>query len=318
MGWVRRKVRRKRSSAARRRVRAARCCAFLAGEPFLSVARMARRRSSFRTSRQVNSNPPITARELARVRRDGPAALRWQQRVGLAKAQQMCTGLLVSGLVPFAGLLLLGWQPAAMLLYLAIDVLAVLAGDGLKLALAMPALRRTHAEDHNAQSVLNIVGGLEDGTNTYVEHGSGMPPLGLFGIALACALVLVPVLGASLEALGLGTVRDALAAPWFREIAAGSVALHLLQSVFAAGAARRGGGDAVLYLDCGGVIGLAIGLLVLVWLPLSWGANGVIAMLVVMFLFRLGFGAFALYWMPRVTRALQRFLASPESPPRPA
>ena len=274
--------------------------------------RMTRRRRSFRPARSAQAHPPITGRELARVRRDGPAALRWQRRVGLAKAQQWCTGLLVSGLVPFAGLLVLGWNPAAMLVYLAIDVLGVLAGDAVKLALAMPALRRTHAQDHNAQSVLSIVGGLEDGTHTYVDHGRGLPPLGLFGIALACSLALVPVLGASLEALGLGTVREAVAAPWFGEIAAGSVALHLLQSALAALAARRRAPeDAVLYLDCGGVLGLAVGLLVLVWLPLAWGANGVVAMLVVMFLFRLGFGAFALYWMPRVTGALQRFLADP-------
>ena len=272
---------------------------------------MARLRS-VRNSRQAQSQKRIGPRELALVRAQGPEALRWQQRFGLAKAQQMCTGLLVSGVVPFVGLLLLGWNPAAMLVYLAIDVLGVLAGDLLKLLLAMPVLRHTHAQDHNAQAVLGIVGGLEDGTNTYTEHGTGVPPLGLFGIALVCALFLLPVLGASVEALGPGSVRDAAAAPWFREIAAGSVALHLLQSLVGAWTARRHvPGDHALYLDGGGVIGLFVGLLVLVWLPATWGAPGVIAMLVVMFLFRLGFGAFALYWMPRVTRALGRFLAAP-------
>jgi len=157
-----------------------------------------------------------------------------------------------------------------------------------------------------------VIGGLEDGTGTFTEQGKGISPLVLFAIALVCTVFMVPVLAASLEALGLGELRQAIAAPWFREIAAGSVALHLLQSLFAALAARRHApGEHALYLDAGGVIGLFLGLLVLVWMPIMWGANGVVAMLVVVFLFRLGFGAFALYWMPRVTRALQRFLAAP-------
>lgn len=269
------------------------------------------RKRSYRSPRQVQSQKQIGPRELAMVRSKGPGALRWQQRFGLAKAQQMCTGLLMSGVVPFVGLLL-GWNPAAMLVYLAIDVVGVLLGDLIRLGLALPWLRHTHAQDHDAQAVLDVIGGLEDGTNTCTERGRGLSPPGLFGIALVCALFLVPVLGASVEALGLGSVREAVAAPWFREIAAGSLALHLLQSLWGAAAARRHApGDHALYLDCGGVIGLFIGLLVLVWLPLTWGAPGVIAMLVAMFLFRLGFGAFALYWMPRVTRALQRFLAAP-------
>jgi hypothetical protein len=263
-------------------------------------------------SRSSPSYRKIGTRELARVRAQGAEVLRWQQRFGLAKAQQMCVGLLLAGLVPFAGLLLLGWNPAAMLVYLAIDVLGVLAGDVLKLLFALPVLRHTHAQDHQAQAVLGVVGGLEDGTGTYTETGSAMSPLLLFGIALLCTAFLLPVLAASFEALGLGAVQQAIAAPWFREIAAGSFALHLLQSLGAALAARRHApGEQALYLDAGGVIGLFIGLLVLVWLPLVWGANGVVAMLVVVFVFKLGFGAFAMVWMPRVTRALQRFLAAP-------
>jgi hypothetical protein len=267
-----------------------------------------------RPSRRTGSgaHPKITDRELARVRRDGPAALDWQRRFGLAKAQQMCVGLLLGGVVPFVGLFALGWSPAAMLIYLAIDVLGTLAGDALKLSLAGPVLRHTHARDHATQQVLSIVGGLEDGSGTWIDHGKGVSPLGLYGIALACAAVLVPLLGASLEQLGLGNVYEAIGAPWFREIAAGSVLLHLLQSLAAGLAARRRPiEEQALYLDCGGVLGLAIGLMVLVWLPLVWGAGGVIAMLVAIFLFSLGFGAFALYWMPRVTRALQRHLATP-------
>jgi hypothetical protein len=261
-----------------------------------------------------NPHPKITDRELARVRRDGPAALDWQRRFGLAKARQMCVGLLLGGVVPFVGLFALGWSPASMLIYLAIDVIGTLAGDVIKLILVGPMLRHTHARDHATQQVLSIVGGLEDGSGTWIDHGKGVSPLGLFGIALACAVVLVPLLGAPLEQLGLGSVHEGVGAPWFREIAAGSVLLHLLQSLAAGFAARRRAvEEQALYLDCGGILGLAIGLMVLVWLPLIWGPGGVIAMLVAIFLFRLGFGAFALYWMPRVTRALQRQLATPQA-----
>jgi hypothetical protein len=262
--------------------------------------------------RSNRAHPRIGAAQLALVQQRGPDALRWQRSFGLAKAQQMCVGLLVSGVLPFVGLLVLGWNVAAMLVYLAIDVVATLLGDLVKLGLAGTVVRETHARDHATQQVLSIVGGLEDGTGTYVDHGKGVSPLGLFGIAVVFALFLVPVLGASVEALGLGSVRAAIEAPWFREIAAGSIALHLLQALAAGVAARRRAADAqALYLDAGGVIGLGLGMLVLVWLPLNWGANGVIAMLVVIFLFRLGFGAFAWYWIPRVTRALQRQLESP-------
>ena len=59
------------------------------------------------------------------------------------------------------------------------------------------------------------------------------------------------------------------------------------------------------------ILAVLMGLLVLVWLPLLWGPNGVVAMLVVVFVFKLAFGAFAMVWMPRWTRALQRFLAAP-------
>lgn len=264
------------------------------------------------SGRRPSPHPPITARELARVRAEGPDALRWQRRFGLAKARQLCTGLVVAGAVPFLGLLVFGWNVAAMMVYLAIDVAAVLLADLVRLLLAGAALRETHAQDHRAQQIMSIVGGLEDGTNTWVDHGRGLGPVGLYGVALGCTLVAVPVGAAVVEALGAVSLREAIAVPWFREFALGSVALHLLQAFAGAfGARRMPPGEQSLTLDCGGVIGLFLGLLVLVWLPVVWGANGIVAMLAIVFVFKLAFGGFALYWVPRVTRALQRFLETP-------
>lgn len=262
--------------------------------------------------RKSSAHPPIGPRELARVRADGPEALRWQRRFGLAKAKQACVGLVISGLVPFLGLFLLGWNVAAMLVFIAIDVVAILLADAIKLLLAGAVVRHTHARDHLTQQVMSIVGGLEDGTNTWVDHGRGVGPLGLFGISIGCAVLFVPVMIASLEALGAGSLREAIAVPWFQEIALGSVALHLLQSLFAAfGTRGKAAEEQALYLDAGGIIGLLVGMMFLVWLPGIWAANGVVAMLAIVFAFKLAFGLFALYWIPRVTRALQRFLATP-------
>ena len=264
------------------------------------------------SGKRESSNLPIGPRELARVRADGPEALRWQRSFGLAKAKQACIGLMISGSVPFIGLVVLGWNVAAMLVFIAIDVLATLLADAIKLLLAGPVVRHTHARDHSTQQVMSIVGGLEDGTNTWIDHGRGVSPPGLFLISLVCAVLFVPVMIASLEALGAGSLRDALDATWFREVALGSVALHLLQSTFAAiGARGRAVEEQALYLDSGGIIGLLVGMMFLIWLLAIWAANGVVAMLAIVFLFKLGFGVFALYWIPRVTRALQRFLEAP-------
>lgn len=252
----------------------------------------------------------IGKQQLAQLRRDGPAALRWQQRHGLAKAQSLCIGLLTGGVVPFVGLFAFGWSAASMLLLMAVDVLAALLADLARLLVAGGAVRHTHAEDLRAQQVLSIVGGLEDGTGTYTDHGKGLAPAGLFAIALACTIFLVPVMGASLEPLGLESLREAIDARFFREFALASLVLHAGLALLAAVRARRApAGDVAVYLDAGGVIGLFVGLLVLVWLPLTWGAGGVIALLVLLFAFRLAFGAFALFYLPHVTRALQRRLA---------
>lgn len=247
---------------------------------------------------------------MALLRRAGPAVLDWQRRHGLADAKARCIALVIAGLVPFVGWLALGWTPGAMLLFLAVDVLAVIAGDALKLLLAADVVRSSHERDHQAQELLGIVGGLEDGTGTYVEYSKTTSPLLLFGIACGGGVFLLAILAVSFEALGSGSLSRALDAPWFVWIAAASVALHLGQAAVAAARVRgRTEAPAVLFLDAGGVIGLLAGLMFLMWLPMLFQAKGVIMLLVALFAFRLAFGLFALYWIPRVTRALERRLA---------
>ncbi len=250
--------------------------------------------------------------DIKRLRQHGPDALRWQREVGLAEARSRCIGLVISGSLPFVGWLALGWTPASMLLLMAVDVLAVLLGDALKLAIAAGVVRSTHASDHRTQQMLSIVGGLEDGTGRYTDHGTGVSPALLLGIATVCSVFLIPVGAAAFEPIGLAGTREALHAPGFIAMAAISLALRVGSALLAAIRARisKSPGNA-LYLDAGGIVGLYVGLLLLVWLPLMWGESGVILLLAALFAFRLAFGLFALYWIPRVTRALDRFLSTP-------
>jgi hypothetical protein len=270
----------------------------------------------------ASSQPRIGPQQLELARRDGPAALAWQRRAGLAEARSRCVAMVIAGLAPFFGWLWLDWSPLTMLMLLAVDVVAVLAGDLLKLLLAGRAVSRTHGEDHRAQHVLNIVGGLTDGSGTYTQSGSGVSPWLLFGMALAfAALAITAALVAAIEALGI-PLSSVPAETGFLWLAGASLVLHVGGAMLASLRSwLPAAAPTALYLDSGGVIGLGAGLLVLVWLPLGFGAFGTILLLVVLFLFRLGFGLFALYYIPKVTRDLERFLRDPSAfpvpPPRP-
>lgn len=262
----------------------------------------------------ASTHPKIGPKQLALVKRDGPAAVRWQRRAGLAEARSRCVAMVIAGLAPFFGWLMLDWTPTAMLLFLAVDVLAVLAGDLLKLLIAHRAVRHAHAEDHRTQQVLGIIGGLRDRTGTYTEHGRGVQPAALFAMAVLLAAVSMMGIGAGLDALGLERIalEEQRGFAWF---AAGSVLLHVLPAGLRAFSARRRGDaeDApALFLDSGGVIGLGVGMLVLIWLPLNFGAVGAVLLLAALFLFRLAFGLFALWYIPRVSRDLEDYLRDPE------
>jgi hypothetical protein len=262
--------------------------------------------------RHASSHPAIGPAQLQQVLRDGPAVVQWQRNVGIGEARSRCISMVIAGLAPFFGWLWLGWTPTTMLLFLAVDVVAVLVADLLKLLIAYPALLRTHTQDHRAQHILGIIGGIRDGTNTYVATGPGVSPLMLFVFAVAFGAVAIGGIAAGIDALGLERV-NVLEEEWFVWMAGGSVAMHLVPALLASIRARFGGErrKGVLYLDSGGVLGLGAGLLVLIWLPITMGGAGTILLLGVLFLFRLGFGLFALYYIPSVSRDLERYLRNP-------
>jgi hypothetical protein len=261
--------------------------------------------------RNSSAHPAIGPAQLQEVLRDGPAVVRWQRTVGIGEARSRCISMVVAGLAPFVGWIWFDWTPTTMLLFLAVDVVAVLLADLIKLLIAYPALRRTHTQDHRAQHILGIVGGIRDGTNTYVATGRGVSPLLLFLFAIAFGAVAIGGIAAGIDALGLQRINP-LDEDWFVWMAAGSVVLHVVPALAASTRTRIGSReDAALYLDSGGVLGLGAGLLVLIWLPLTMGGTGTLLLLVVLFLFRLGFGLFALYYIPSVSRDLERYLRNP-------
>ncbi len=257
------------------------------------------------------SHPRIGQKQLDQLRRQGPAVADWQRRVGLAEAQARCVSMILAGLVPFVGWLWLDWNPVTMLAFLAVDVAAVLLGDALKLLIAPAAVLATHTHDYRTQQILSIVGGLEDGTGTYTEYGKAVRPGMLFALTVVFAAVVTLLVGLGIEQLGMEPTavhRE----PGFLMFAAASLLLHVLGALRGGWRARRASdGQGVLYLDGGGVIGLGAGLLFLVWLPITLGSVGTVLMLAVLLLFRLGFGVFALIYIPKVTAALDRHLQSP-------
>jgi len=260
----------------------------------------------------ASPHPKIGPKQLQKVMRDGPDVVRWQRAVAIEEARHRCVSMVIAGLAPFAGWIWFDWVPTTMLLFLAVDVLAVLAGDLLKLLVALPVVRRTHQQDHRAQQVLGIIGGLRDGTGTYVETGRHASPLMIFGFALAFGAMSIIALLGDPAAMGLERVQ-VWREDWFVWMAGGSFVLHVGPALFAALRARFGRADGrrVLFLDSGGVIGLGIGVLVLIWLPITMGGTGMVLLLIVLFLFRIGFGLFALYYIPSVSRDLERYLRDP-------
>lgn len=253
----------------------------------------------------------ITPVDIARVRQHGPAAIEYYRRFGLAEARSRAFSLVVSGAIPIVGLLLLGWSPTAMVIFMLLDAWLTVVGDWLRLGFAAPWLRESHARDHLAGEMLNIVAGLEDGSNMRTPRGNAPGPALIVALGSASSLFMIPVAAAALEQMGLASVREVLAEPYFLWLVAGDGAMRLVGALHSTWSVRRQPpGKEMLFAESGGVAVLQAGLLVLVWLPLNWGQTGLLLMFAVLYLTRIGFGIFTLYWMPRAVVALEQRVSS--------
>lgn len=269
------------------------------------------------TSSKSAAAVTINAADIERARRLGPDAVDYYRRFGLAEARSRAISLTVSGILPVFGWWLLGWSATAMIIFMLVDAVITLLVDWVRLPLARPWLRASHARDHQAGEVLGIVGGLEDGTGTRSPRDNAPGPEVIVAIGSICSVFLIPITAAALEPLGLDSVRQVVAEPYFLWFVGGDAALRLLGALRSVWAARKQApGTIMIFAESGGVAVLYAGLLVLIWLPINWGETGVLLMFAVLYLIRVAFGLFTLWWMPRTVAALERRVAGGDFSPR--
>lgn len=266
-------------------------------------------------TRAIPSHPGqrIGPDDLAQLRRDGPAALTWMHGSGRALLRSQCIGLVMGGVVPMLGVVVLGWPLASLLAFLIVDAAALLVGDALKLRLAPAALHRTREAERRAWDVLAIVAGLEDGSCNKVQRDPPAAFSRILCIALISAALAAALLCAGIHALEPGTVARLLAARGWMVGAALAFAVTVGGALWASLHGRRAdAGDAPLVLESGGIAGLLLGLVMLAWMPVVFGQAGVMAAFMTVCLFRIVFGAGLFGWSARLTRALQRRLREPQ------
>ncbi|MBK8067243.1 MAG: hypothetical protein IPK27_06355 [Rhodanobacteraceae bacterium] len=253
----------------------------------------------------------ITPQDIDKVRRRGPAALAYYREIGLAEVRARATALTVAGAMPIFGALALGWSPASMMVFMIFDAAVTLALDWVRLPLARRWMEASHARDGEAGEIVGIVDGLEDGTGMRTPRAGTLGPLGVMGMGLVVSVFMVPATAAAIEPIGLSSLAAVLAEPWFLHLLAGDAALRLLNALHGVWRARsRPPGEVMIVAESGNVVMFYLGLLVLVWLPLSFGHAGLLMLFAAIYLFRIGFGLFSLWWMPRAVAALQRRLDS--------
>ena len=256
-----------------------------------------------------NSNiSKITDADLAFARRKAPEAIAYYRESGLREVRSRAVSIAMSGAPPLFGLAFLGWSTMAMLLYLVADAVITVVADLVKYPLARAWIAASHQRDHVAGQVMLVFDGLEDGTCERPSQGRDAPNPGVimfFGVV--STLFLVPVIGAATDKIGLAPLRAALSEPTFPWFVGADAAWRILSSLVSALSVRRAKpGERMIFLESGGVAVLYAGLLCLIWLPLNWGAAGLMAMFIILYVFRLAFGIFALIWTPRAVRVMER------------
>ncbi len=249
----------------------------------------------------------ISAADLARMKKDGPAALEYYRTSGLAQVRAMTTNLIYSGTVSLFGLLFLKWSPMTMLVFMVVDAVLTVLSDMIRLPIAGRWIAVSHKRDHEAGQILLIADGLEDGTGERPENGKAPKPGVILFFGTVSMLFLVPVIAACTEKTGLEPLRSVVEEKWFPWIVGLDALWRICSAFFGAIHIRRfPPGDRMLFLQSGGVAVLYCGLLVLIWLPLNWGANGLLIMFFVLYFFRAGFGIFAYIWTPKAIATLRR------------
>lgn len=263
------------------------------------------------TQRRNQGVTTINASDLALARSRAVQTLDYYRRFGLAEVRGRTLALIASGLAPIAGLLFFGWTMASLLVFMVIDAVITVLIDWVRWPLAGRWMAVSHRLDHDAGEILGIVDGLEDGSGTRSARNNKPEPGLILGISTVMTLFMVPVVAAVVEPLGVDSIRAVLEQPYFLWLLAADLGLRLVGALISVVHVRsQQPGEAMIFIESGGVAVLYVGLLILVWLPISLGTLGVALMFGVLALVRVAFGAFAWWWVPRSLAALERRLAA--------
>ena len=249
----------------------------------------------------------ISAADLSRMKEEGPSALEYYSTSGLAQARSVAANLAYSGAVSIFGLIFLKWSPMTMLAFMVADAMITVLSDLVRMPVAGRWIAASHKRDHEAGQILLIADGLEDGTGERPENGQAPKPGMLLFFGVVSTLFLTVIVGAATEQTGLAPLRAVVEDRWFPWIVGLDALWRISSALVQAVMVRRyRPGEKMIFLESGGVALLYCGLLVLIWLPLNWGAGGLLTMFFVLYFFRVGFGVFAYLWTPKAVATLKR------------
>lgn len=116
-----------------------------------------------RTRSKDNELVPITAADLARFRKNAPAALARRGGGFVAESVGSALALLLTGLIPIVGLVYFGWSASEMLLFLVVGLWIGILGDFAKFALLPGQVRRFGAAYYEDWQVWVVAGALRRG-----------------------------------------------------------------------------------------------------------------------------------------------------------
>ena len=249
----------------------------------------------------------ISGADIARMKEEGHSALEYYRTSGLAQVRAMAANLAWSGGVSLFGLIFLKWSPMAMLVFVVVDAVITVLSDLIRMPIAGRWIAASHKRDHEAGQILLIADGLEDGTGERPENGKAPQPGTVLIFGIVSTLFLSVIVAAATEKTGMAPLRAVIDERWFPFLVGLNGLWRIAVAVVKAVSVRRfRPGEKMIFMESGGVAVLYCGLLVLIWLPLSWGAPGLLAMFFVLYGFRVGFGIFAYLWTPKAVATLKR------------
>ena len=241
------------------------------------------------------------------MKEEGHSALEYYRTSGLAQVRAMAANLAWSGGVSLFGLIFLKWSPMAMLVFVVVDAVITVLSDLIRMPIAGRWIAASHKRDHEAGQILLIADGLEDGTGERPENGKAPQPGTVLIFGIVSTLFLSVIVAAATEKTGMAPLRAVIDERWFPFLVGLNGLWRIAVAVVKAVSVRRfRPGEKMIFMESGGVAVLYCGLLVLIWLPLSWGAPGLLAMFFVLYGFRVGFGIFAYLWTPKAVATLKR------------